>query len=324
MRSRVTIKTGSRLHFGLLAHRPKAGRNFGGAGLMIDAPGVNLSAARQSFDDVAGSPLLVPRVKKIVARYRETTPADRQPPPCRVELFDHIPPHHGLGSGTQLALAVGKAMSLLAGEDDLSAEELARRVGRGARSALGLHGFHQGGFLVDGGKWSSLGDIGPLVSRVEFPIGWRMILISPNEETGLSGTKEQTAFDQLLGMPESLTNRLCRLVLMQLLPAVIEQDFDGFSGAVFEFGQEVGNYFAAIQGGRFASSQMGELAQSLRKQNIEGVGQSSWGPTLFALAGSQYEALDLLRELRDNPLASNCELQLVKPLNRGAEIQKED
>lgn len=323
MTSRVTIQTGARLHFGLLAHRPQVGRHFGGAGLMIDAPGVKLSASRQSFDNVAGRQVLIPRVKKLVVRYREATPADRQPPPCRVEIHESIPPHQGLGSGTQLALAVGKALSVLAGEGDVSPVEMAQRVRRGARSALGLYGFHQGGFLVDGGK-SYLEDIGTLVSRVDFPEEWRVILVSPDEETGLSGSEEHTAFHQLPGMPASLTDRLCRLILMDLLPAVVERNFAAFSEAVFEYGQEVGTYFVPIQGGCLASPQMEKLAKDLRKRGILGVGQSSWGPALFAFAESQQDALDLLRDLRNNPLAANCQLQLVKPLNQGAIIEMDD
>ncbi|MCA9070031.1 MAG: hypothetical protein KDA84_13960, partial [Planctomycetaceae bacterium] len=125
MRSRVTIQTGSRLHFGLLAHRPQTGRHFGGAGLMIDAPGVKLTATPQTQDEVIAPPLLISRVKKVLARYRETIPTNQQPPPCRVEVHEDIPSHQGLGSGTQLALAVGKALAVLAKERDLSAIDLA-------------------------------------------------------------------------------------------------------------------------------------------------------------------------------------------------------
>ncbi|MCA9068653.1 MAG: hypothetical protein KDA84_07010, partial [Planctomycetaceae bacterium] len=233
------------------------------------------------------------------------------------------PSHQGLGSGTQLALAVGKALSVLAGERELSAIDLAQRVGRGARSALGLHGFHQGGFLVDGGK-SSLEDIGTLVTRVEFPAEWRILLISVDDELGLSGKEEQTAFRELSGMPESLTNHLCRLILMDLLPALVERDFNAFSNAIFEYGQLVGTYFASIQGGRLASPQMAKLAQELGNRGITGIGQSSWGPALFVFQESQSKALPMLCELGEHPLTVNCQLQIAKPLNRGATVRIEE
>jgi len=137
MTNRVAIRTGSRLHFGLLAHRPQVGRHFGGAGVMIDSPGVELSAEKSERDEVHGpNPEVASRVRKAVAKYREGVSESRQPPPCKIELKTQIPPHQGLGSGTQLALAVGKAVSILADESKLKSPELARRVGRGARWAL--------------------------------------------------------------------------------------------------------------------------------------------------------------------------------------------
>ena len=38
------IRTASRLHFGLLGWGPQAARQFGGVGLMIEAPGIELVA----------------------------------------------------------------------------------------------------------------------------------------------------------------------------------------------------------------------------------------------------------------------------------------
>lgn len=322
MRARVTIQTGARLHFGLLAHRPQIGRHFGGAGLMIDSPGVKLTALRGDRDEVIGPKFLASRVQKLMANYRQHLPENRQPPRCQIEIHQFIPPHQGLGSGTQLGLAVGKALSVLAGEDELSPMHLAQRVGRGARSALGLHGFQQGGFLVDGGK-SHLEEVGTLVSRNEFPEEWRIILVSPSAEMGLSGTDEQTAFHQLPGMSEALTNRLCRLILMELLPTLVERNFAAFSEAVYEYGEAVGMYFAPIQGGLLASPQMGELAMHLRERGILGVGQSSWGPTLFVFQESPSEADRLLHELREDPAAANCQLRIARPLNQGAAVQME-
>ena len=238
----VTIHTGARLHFGLLAHRPSSGRHFGGAGLMIDSPGVKLTAKVADRDQIIAPQDLLPRIENILAGYRSQVECEKQPPPCRIEIHQQIPPHQGLGSGTQLALAVGKALAVLAGEAELPLLELARRVGRGARSALGIHGFEQGGFLIDGGK-RHLEDIGTLVSRTPFPADWRIVLVTPPLGEGLSGTDEQTAFHRLAGMPEAVTNRLCRLLLMQISPAIREGDFGEVCEGIYQFGQEVGDVF---------------------------------------------------------------------------------
>jgi beta-RFAP synthase len=318
----VTIQTGARLHFGLLAHRPKTGRHFGGVGLMIDSPGIHLTATPAKQDEVHAPDFLQDRVRSLIASYREQTSERIQTVPCRLEVHRTIPAHQGLGSGTQLALAVGQALAILDGEPDVSALELARRIGRGKRSALGIHGFEQGGLLVDGGK-RQLDDIGTLVSRHEFPSDWRIVLATPMRETGLSGAQERMAFEQLSGMPVAMTDRLCRIVLMDLLPALVEHDFHGVSESLYEYGQQVGAYFEPIQGGRFASRQMEQLAKILRDRGHLGVGQSSWGPTLFVLQESQAAATGLVRELQNDRNAQGCTFHIAAALNQGAKIQVE-
>ena len=42
--TRLTLRTPSRLHFGLLSWGSKSARQFGGVGLMIDAPGLEIIA----------------------------------------------------------------------------------------------------------------------------------------------------------------------------------------------------------------------------------------------------------------------------------------
>ena len=69
----------------------------------------------------------------------------------RVEVEEHIPRHQGLGSGTQMALALGAAITGLYGIDT-TVEELAVATGRGVRSGIGLGVFKEGGFILDSGK----------------------------------------------------------------------------------------------------------------------------------------------------------------------------
>jgi beta-RFAP synthase len=318
----VAIQTGARLHFGLFAHRPQTGRHFGGVGLMIDLPGVHLTATPNKRDEVAAPDCIQDRVRSLVANYREQTAELTQTIPCRMEVHRTIPAHQGLGSGTQLALAVGQALAILDGESDVSVLELAQRIGRGKRSALGIHGFEQGGLLVDGGKRQPE-DIGTLVSRHEFPSAWRIVLVTPTRETGLSGAQERMAFEQLAGMPVPMTDRLCRIVLMDLLPALVERSFQGVSESLYEYGQQVGAYFEPIQGGRFASRQMEQFAQLLRNRGHVGVGQSSWGPTLFVLQESQAAAEELVRELTKDRNGQGCTFQIATALNQGARIHVE-
>ena len=317
---KITITTGARLHFGLLTHRPQSGRDFGGAGLMVDRPccrlSVQLAAAEQ--DEVEADAENRKRVIRSLQRYRQIAPAELQPGPCKIELSEALPPHQGFGSGTQLGLALARAMSALATDAEIPAARLAQLVGRGTRSAIGIHGFDQGGFLVEGGKLNK-DEISPLIARLEFPAQWRFVLISPPAADGLSGQEECQAFEQLPGMPAKITSTLCRLLVMQLLPAIAQADFAQAAAAVYDFGCTSGGYFATAQGGVFGHPRMRELASKLRRDGLAGVGQSSWGPSLFVLTADETNASQLVDSLREDPLAADSTLTIAAPRNRAAD-----
>lgn len=315
----LRITTGARLHFGPLTNGARRGRHFGGIGVMLDAPRLTLELALAERDEIAADE---PLASKIAAcRDAVRTGCDFHAP-LRIALLEQPRPHSGLGTGTQLAMAVAQAIALLAGRGAVDVAQLARWVGRGKRSALGVHGFVRGGFLVDGGKQSP-DALGTLVARHDLPQTWRAILVTPETHAGLSGTAEEETFRQLEAMPESTTDRLCRLVLLDILPAIGERDFDRFSAALYEYGALVGDYFSAVQGGRYAHPQTAALIEWLRTKGIAGVGQSSWGPTLFAFCPNALQADELRSELAASDLAVDCRIHIAAPLNTGAAIELE-
>ncbi len=320
MSQELTITTGARLHFGLLSHRGTAGRNFGGVGLMVDQPRFRVALRRAESDAVAAPEYYRERIARSVAEFRAAGPPERRSPACTIDLLEQIPPHMGFGSGTQLGLAVAQGLALLAGEGDCDITILAKRVRRGTRSALGIHGFARGGFLVDGGK-SQPDAIGTLSARAEFPSDWRMLLVSPEGRPGLAGAAELDAFRKLPGMDRSVCDHLCRIVLAELLPAVLEGEFEACGDALFDFGRIVGEYFAPVQGGVYADRAMGELVTALRKQGVRGIGQTSWGPTIFALCANEADAESLRNGLSAHPRWSDCRLRVAAPLNTGAAIE---
>jgi beta-ribofuranosylaminobenzene 5'-phosphate synthase len=274
------INAPSRLHFGLLAWGDQAPRQFGSVGLMIEEPGLAITASVAMRDGAEGP--LADRALSVLGRVRRDV---KKPPALHLKIQRAPAEHVGLGTGTALSLAVARLALAAAGEPEPSAERLATLTGRGLRSGIGLHGFSRGGLLVDGGR-SAASTLPPLLARIEFPREWSILVVIPRTSAGLAGDAEREAFAQLPGLPERTIDRLCRLVLLELLPAAAEQDLPTFGAALSELQREVGRGFAPMQGGLFAHPQLEALAATLRGLGLVGVGQSSWGPTLYGFVAS--------------------------------------
>jgi beta-ribofuranosylaminobenzene 5'-phosphate synthase len=313
----IVVSTGARLHFGPLSYLPQQGRHFGGVGVMIEQPGYCLRVACSQHDAASPTGKSADRVRQFVQRYRQSCPIEWQPPPCAIVIEQDVPPHSGLGSGTQLGLAVARSLAELAGETNIGVEELARRVGRGRRSAVGIHGFALGGLIVDAGH-TATDEIGALACRLPLPTDWRVLLITPaGSSAGLSGAGEDRAFRTLGAMPSALSDRLCRLVVMDLLPAVQSGCLTGFSRAIYEYGRLVGEFFAPAQGGIFGQPITDALVQRLRTAGICGTGQTSWGPTVFAFISDVAAGEQIAAEL-----AADAEVRLVALRNCGATAER--
>jgi beta-ribofuranosylaminobenzene 5'-phosphate synthase len=323
----IQVQTGSRLHFGLLSlpaekywpnhHGEEVvpSQRFGGVGLMVDRPGLRLSVSPAQSWSAAGP--LAERALAFANRFAESTaPQTGSPQHLRIETDARE--HVGLGTGTQLGLAVARALTAAWQLPEVDTAELARRVGRGRRSALGIHGFVHGGFLVEAGQGERPG-IAPLVARFDFPAEWRLVLVIPASEKGLHGPAEIQAFELLHQQSPERTDALCRLVLLGMLPALVERDLPAFGEALFDFNARVGELFAAAQGGTYASPRLAEIVTWLRQQGVRGVGQSSWGPTLFAVVADDDEAARLASRLAARfDLEAEKSLLVARPVNHGA------
>lgn len=330
--ARVSVATGSRLHFGLLTHRPVSGREFGGIGVMIDEPGWSLRFTRSDADQIelAGScgeresstartdddQKTIDRVRKTLLRCRERMAISN---PVTVEIRGAIAPHCGLGSGTQLGLAVARGLDVLFAGGARRADELAVAADRGLRSAVGIHGFEHGGLIVDGGH--APGEtLGTVLLRLNVPQDWRFLLIIPEAVTGLSGSDEISAFQALTGMEASRSAELCRIVLMDLLPALKNADFTSFSESLWGYGRLVGEYFSAVQGGVFADVRMLRIAEELRRSGVTGFAQTSWGPTCAVLCCSEDEATRIEKQVHSLESTSRIQTRIVSARNRGADV----
>src|SRR5262249_8559712 len=155
-------------------------------------------------------------------------------PGCRLQIEEAIPQHAGLGSGTQLALAVAAALNVFAGLPSQTPQELALSVGRGLRSAVGTFGFVFGGLIVEQGKLPDE-PISPLDCRIDLPLAWRFVLLRPRGLAGLAGRDETEAFAALAAVPEAITKELITETRERLVPAAAMEDFPEFARSLYRY-----------------------------------------------------------------------------------------
>jgi beta-RFAP synthase len=233
-------------------------------------------------------------------------------------MVEAIPPHVGLGSGTKLALAVAQALAALHGRT-VAAPALAQAVGRAERSAVGMWTFALGGLVVEGGVRHGAQRPAPLLMRHAVPGTWRIVLVVPKAEPGLSGGAEAQAFRRLVPSAER-SAAIAQLVLTSLLPALVERDVEEFGGALTRVQQLVGDAFAPVQGGRF-HPRAGALVEALLRGGAAGAGQSSWGPAVYGVVGSEAAGRELARHM-ENVVGADGGVQLVEFDNRGARVER--
>jgi beta-ribofuranosylaminobenzene 5'-phosphate synthase len=310
----ILVTVPARLHLGFLDLNGGLGRQFGGIGLAIDNFKTSLSIRRAKRTDISGPES--DRVRQYVLTMERTLGLDGG---HAVNVLQTVPAHAGLGSGTQLALAVASGVRRLHNLP-LEIEEDALRLGRGARSGIGIGLFHCGGLVVDGGHGKQT-RVAPIVSHMPFPEHWRILVILDLKRSGVYGHDEASAFATLAPMPEIDAAQICRLVLMRALPALAEQDILGFGSAIKELQVRLGDHFARAQGGGgFTSDAVASVLAALDTAGAYGIGQSSWGPTGFAFASSVEKAERLARLAREHPAAKRLDIRVCSGLNRGAEI----
>lgn len=310
----VAVTVSARLHLGFLDLNGDLGRRFGSIGLAISEPRGRLTLRRANSARVDG--VERGRASRYLAtmQRREGLAGD-----CHLTIEEAIPPHAGLGSGTQLALGVAAALRRLHGRA-LDVPGDARLLDRGARSGVGIGLFERGGLVVDGGR-APASVAPPIVSHLRFPEAWRVILVLEPAREGLSGETERGAFGRLGAMGSGEAGEICRLALLGALPSIAEGDIAGFGTALTRIQRLLGDYFAPAQGGRrFASPDVAAVLDCLEGEGAYGVGQSSWGPTGFAFATDARSAERLAETARRCAGARALDIRVVSALNHGAEI----
>ena len=316
----VKITTPSRLHFSLLDLNGALGRIDGGFGLSITEPNFQIVAERATGIYLPSS-VYRDRAAAVLERLQDTYSF----PGIRLTFQSEIPMHCGFGSGTQLSLGIAQAVNVLY-ELGLDVQELAKVVGRGGTSGIGIAAFGTGGFIVDGGHRypeqkssflpsSALGDISPppVLLRYSFP-EVPLLIVMPNCSR-IYGDKEIELFQTLCPQPEWVAQKLSHILLMQILPALVEGDMQTFGKALNQI-QTFGWKKVEIDA---QGTELQLTLDFLRDSGAFGAGVSSWGSAICVVG----EDVDRLKQdteafLKTLPEGGSC--FVTRANNLGAHV----
>jgi len=320
----VRVTAGARLHFGFANLSLVHERLYGALGVGVDAPRTVVEA-RADDDLRCPSPDARPHV--------ETALDLLDVAGASVEVVAAPTRHVGLGSGTQLALAV---LSAVAHAHDRPARvrERAPALGRGGRSGVGVAAFEAGGFVLDAGhpterfttdrpargSWR----VPAVAARHELPADWRFVLVQPDARPGRNGDAEEESMRATIERAEpGIGDEVSGIVLRRVLPAVSNGDVEAFGAAVEAVGRLNGAWYADEQGGVYRPP-IGAIVETLGDSPaVAGAGQSSWGPAVYGVTDGAHadEAVETAHVALDEA-GVDGDVSVVAPLNQGARVER--
>ncbi|HHV24995.1 MAG TPA: beta-ribofuranosylaminobenzene 5'-phosphate synthase [Methanosarcina sp.] len=314
----IKITAPCRLHLTLIDMNGEIGRVDGGAGLTLSSPNIRITVEEAEGISIEGLQDFADRMKRAA---ESLLPEGKG---IRINVQEVYPAHVGFGSGTQSSLAAAAAVNELYGLGK-SVRELAIAVKRGGTSGIGVTAFEKGGFIVDGGhRFKDKGGFmpsaacpvppGPVLFREDFP-EWDMVVAIPNEK-GMHDQEEIDTFKKFCPLPIEEVREISHVVLMQMMPAVIEEDIESFGAAVNHV-QTVGfNKRENLIWPQFVK----DIASFMRSQSY-GAGVSSFGPVVYSFVDNRSEGRQLQAEVQkmlDESVGGT--VMLTRAKNSGAEI----
>ncbi|KAB1187974.1 MULTISPECIES: beta-ribofuranosylaminobenzene 5'-phosphate synthase family protein [Haloferax] len=319
----VRVSAGARIHFGFLNLSLARDRLYGGLGVGLDEPQVVVSAEPAAEVDCRH-----PAARQYAEQAVDLLGVDG----ANVVVERTLPRHAGLGSGTQLALAVLRAVAA-ATETDVDVRQLAPEMGRGGRSGIGVASFEHGGAILDAGhptarfttdrpadgSWT----VPAVAARHTVPDDWRFLLVVPDVDPGRNGAAEEASMRSVVERADPATSdRIAGIVTRRLLPALAEGSAERFGEAVESVGRLNGTWYADEQGGVYRPP-VGALVSSLSESPaVYGSGQSSWGPTVYGVTDAAHvdEAIAAGRAaLADAGIEGT--VTISRGRNRGAQVE---
>ena len=330
---KVRITTPCRIHLSLIDENGYTGRVDGGVGLMLDQPNVVLEVSN-SADEFA---------IECHRYYRESVHVINEKASKVFKLFHinnknfhfnllrYYPSHVGLGSKTQLSLAIGTAISKLKNMD-IPIEEITKMVERGGTSGIGWRGFETGGFIVDGGHdygigkekenflpSSASGSANPAltISKYNIPENWRFVLVIPNVKPGAYGEEEVDIFKKYTPIPRDEVNEVSHQILMKMLPGILRNDLQCFGEGLKRI-QSIGFKKIEIS---LQKQIVKDLLKLFEKIGVKAYGMSSFGPSILGITDSDEEAEKLKETVEKHLNGIGGHIYLCRPNNTGAKIE---
>jgi beta-ribofuranosylaminobenzene 5'-phosphate synthase len=320
----VRVAAGARLHFGFVNLSLEHERLYGGLGAALETPQTT----------VVAEPNETVECDHPDARaYAKQAASLLDVPGATLTVESSLPRHAGLGSGTQLALAVFDAVAR-ANDVEHDVRVAAPELGRGGRSGIGVASFEDGGFLVDAGhpsarfttarpadgEWT----VPPVAVRHTIPEEWRFLLVLPDADPGRDGDDEDDSMRSVVERADaSVSDRIAGVLTRRLLPAIADGSADRFGEAIAEIGRLNGTWYADEQGGVYRPP-VGELVATLSEDPaVFGAGQSSWGPVVYGVTDADHaaEARTAGRAALDAADVSG-EVRVVRGRNSGSSVER--
>ena len=316
---------------GLIDLNGSIGRVDGGIGLALEEPNIVIKGKESDEISIEFDKKLIEKfgdnyintVKDRIYNIAHKMLATVGGEGVELKILSLFPAHSGLGSGTQLSLAVGKLITLIYNKD-MNAYEIAKITGRGGTSGIGIGAFEYGGFLIDGGHSFGRGKDkedfrpssaskgvkpAPIIFRHNFE--WDLVLILPKGEH-VYGKREIDIFKKYCPIPLNEVEKICHLVLMKMMPAIVEKNLEDFGDVVNKL-QYLG--FKKIELS-LQSQTVKHLINELHKTAYAGL--SSFGPTVYAL-GDKKLIVEIANDIFDS-YGVDGEIIMTKANNVGYKV----
>jgi beta-ribofuranosylaminobenzene 5'-phosphate synthase len=329
---KIRIITPSRLHFSLIDLNGQIGRIDGGLGVALNQPNIIIEAQRDNIKnklEIVNSPgYSTEDLNELMKNILESLNLENG---VSLKIDSAIPAHIGLGSKTQLSLAISKALCLL-NNLEKTPYELACITSRAGTSRIGLSAFEQGGFIIDGGhsfgkgkeketylpSSASKAPPAPILYSDTIPDDWYFVIIVPKIKRGAHGSEEINIFQDYCPIPMSDVKTISHIILMKILPALKERRIDSFGYGIYEL-QHLGFKKVEIE---LQDEIISNLIEFCVKNGAYGSGMSSFGPTTYALIEGLSKAQQLKQKIQTF-LQNECEADIfiTNVNNKGAQIE---